>query len=86
MFIKSEVVWLKNHAQPDAEGAWWCKTTKKPNQTAVVGRSLHFAEMRGAGSGEVRRITHLACAGCEPNKVPPEHGLPINDNELVERI
>lgn len=85
-FIKREVEWLKQHARRDEDGAWWCKETGAPIQVAEVGRSIHFSFMPGAGSGEVRSVTHLACGKCDVGKVPPKHGTPINDNELVENF
>jgi len=85
-FIKSEVAWLKEHGSRDDDGAWWCKKTGKPIQTANVGRSIHTGIFRGAGSGEVRTVTHLACAGCEPRKKPPSLGTPIVETELTETI
>jgi hypothetical protein len=85
-FIKSEVEWLKKHGRRDDKGSWWCKETGKPINTAIVGRSIHLAIMPGAGYGEVRQVVHLACSGCEPDKVPPELGTPIIDAELTETI
>lgn len=85
-FIRSEVAWLKEHARRDEEGAWWCKETGQPIAIANVGRSIHFSFMPGAGSGEVRTVTHLACSSCDKDKMPPRHGTPINDDQLVENI
>lgn len=85
-FIKREIDWLHEHARRDDDGAWWCKKTGKAIQTAVVGRSIHLAGMPLAGSGEVRSVVHIACAGCDPNKEPPRYGTPINESELVENV
>lgn len=85
-FIKSEVEWLKQHALRDEDGAWWCRKTGAPIQTAEVGRSIHLSIFPGAGSGEVRSVVHLACGTCDAGKVPPKYGTPINDNELTENV
>jgi len=83
-FIKRELAWLHEHARRDADGAWWCKKTDKPISIAEIGRSIHYAGMHLAGSGEVRTVTHLACAGCEPDKKPPRYGEPITEEQLTE--
>jgi hypothetical protein len=85
-FIKSEVVWLHQHARQDRDGAWWCKKTGKPIATALIGRSIHMAGFSLAGSGEVRGVTHLACSSCDPNKKPPRYGEAIVETELIETI
>ena len=84
-FIRSEVEWLKNHAEQDSAGSWWCKKTGKPIMRAEVGRSIHWPSL-GSGSGEVRMVNHLACEGCEPDKMAPEYGAPISEDQLAESL
>lgn len=86
MFVKSEVEWLKQHGRCDGDGRWWCKKTGAAIAVAEVGRSIHDPRFVLAGSGEVRSITHMACQGCEPNKVPPRYGAPISEADLVSSI
>ncbi len=81
-YIKSELVWLEQHAEKSAGGSMKCKTTGAEIKTAEVGRSIWTRPFCG-GSGEVRTVTHLACSGCTPNKVPPNHGAPIYEDDLV---
>jgi hypothetical protein len=83
-YIKSEIEWLKSHGERDSDGKWWCKTTRKPILTAMVGRSIHWPGFHGAGGGEVRTVVHLACEGYDPDKTPPSHGTPIVEDQLVE--
>jgi hypothetical protein len=80
--IKTELEWLKSHAEQDKQGIWKCRKTDKGILTAVVGRSIWLRPFMG-GSGEVRRVTHLACDGCNPDKISPDHGAPIYEDELT---
>jgi hypothetical protein len=80
--ISSEVEWLKQYAEKDETGVWRCKTCNEPIRTAVVGRSIWIRPFNG-GPGEVRRVTHLACLVCTPEKQPPRYGSPIYEDELV---
>ncbi len=85
-YIKREVAWLWEHAKEDANGAVWCKKTGAPIQTAKVGRSIHDGIFANSGSGEVRQVIHMACAGCDPGKTPPRYGQPILESELTDNL
>lgn len=83
-FIKSEIAWLREHGKKDLKGAWTCRKTGKPINTADVGRSIHTGIFPGAGAGEVRTVTHLNCNACSPRKKPPRYGEPIEESLLIQ--
>jgi hypothetical protein len=82
IMIRSEVAWLKEHAE-SKDGILRCKKTGADIGSVTVGRSIWHRPLN-AGSGEVRQVLHVACLECTPNAVPPAYGAPIYDDELVE--
>ncbi|MBI2013797.1 MAG: hypothetical protein HYS87_03160 [Candidatus Colwellbacteria bacterium] len=56
-------------------GFWACWTCGTDVMGAEIRRPVHFREMPGAGSGEVRTETVPYCPQCEEK--PSEHGPPI---------
>lgn len=82
---KTDLQWLEGHAVQDpATQGWTCKETGADINAISTGRSIHSNLIRGAGSGEVRRVLHLYCRGCNPKFEAPTYGTPIQEGDLVE--
>lgn len=81
---KTDLEWLKGHAVQDPKTkGWTCKETGADINAISTGRSIHWFGT-SVGGGEVRRILHLYCRGCNPKFEAPLYGTPIQESELCE--
>lgn len=82
---KTDLEWLKVHAVQDhTTKVFTCRETGADINAISTGRSIHSNLIPGVGSGEVRRILHLYCMGCNPKFQTPSYGTPIQEGDLVE--
>ena len=62
--LKTEVAWLRSHAEADSNGRWKCKTTGTPIASGEVEYPLDPTDKNGLEGKIV--VTHVACRTCNP--------------------
>ncbi|HLC39054.1 MAG TPA: hypothetical protein VJJ80_02970 [Patescibacteria group bacterium] len=75
--------WLMKHGRQDEQGNWWCKQTGALIQMVIINRSIWIQPFMGGG-GDVRRVGHLCCERCNPNRIFPQNGTPIYEDDLYD--
>jgi hypothetical protein len=82
--IKSQMNWLKGHAEWDqVHKRQICKVTKTPIEGVKIGRSVHTEPDFLAGSGEVRAVIHWFCP--DHGGMPAiKHGDIISEENLID--
>ena len=81
--VLADYLWCEQHAELTDEG-WVCKKTRSEILYKIISRSLHNKSLPSSGGGEVVKVIHLYCLGCNPDWKGPEHGTSILPKQITE--